>query len=268
MLPSSSGTSRGHLSRLKWRSKIITTERLAEVPGNGGFSGGAAYRNRTDDLRITSASLWPTELRRLAVLADDAWLVYRYAGVRCRVRRQPRDNRAVRLTEADARSRLGSARVARLATVGADGQPHVVPVTFAVDGDLIYTAVDDKPKTTPNLRRLRNIAHNPRVAILADHYSEDWDSLWWVRVDGRATVLENNDAVKDPLDKLAQRYQQYRQTRPTGPVIVIEAERWTGWASGQGRLSGWVSPRGWSGVRCCGGSHRAVRWLRWCRRRG
>jgi PPOX class probable F420-dependent enzyme len=148
----------------------------------------------------------------------------------------------MRLTEADARSRLASARVARLGTAGSDGQPHVVPVTFAVDGDLIYTAVDHKPKTTFNLRRLRNIAENPRVAILADHYSEDWDTLWWVRVDGRATVLENNDAVRHQLDKLAERYQEYRQRRPTGPVIVIEAEQWTGWAGGQERLSGWGQP--------------------------
>lgn len=143
----------------------------------------------------------------------------------------------MRLTEADARSRLASARVARLATAGRDGQPHVVPVTFALDGDLIYTAVDHKPKTTFNLRRLRNIAENPRVAILADHYSDDWDALWWVRVDGRASVLENNDAVQRQLEILAERYEQYRQTRPTGPVITIEAERWAGWAgaSGQGR---------------------------------
>lgn len=135
----------------------------------------------------------------------------------------------MRLSEQEARARLASARVARLATAGGDGRPHVVPVTFAVDGDLIYSAVDHKPKTTLNLRRLRNIAENPRVAVLADHYAEDWDALWWVRVDGRASVLENDDRVRHQLDLLAERYEQYRQTRPTGPVIVIEAERWTGW---------------------------------------
>ena len=94
----------------------------------------------------------------------------------------------MRLTEEDARARLTAARVARLATTGADGQPHLVPVTFAVDGELIYVAVDHKPKTTVNLRRLRNIRENPRVAVLADHYAPDWDTLWWVRVDGRASV--------------------------------------------------------------------------------
>lgn len=162
-----------------------------------------------------------------------AWLVYRFRDVDCRARGQPRQNRRVRLTEAQARARLAGARVARLATVGGDGQPHLVPVTFAVAGDLIYTAVDHKPKTTPNLRRLRNIRENPRVAVLADHYSEDWAALWWVRVDGHASILEGEDAMAHPLDMLAERYGQYRQARPAGPVIVIQAERWTGWAGAQ-----------------------------------
>jgi PPOX class probable F420-dependent enzyme len=140
------------------------------------------------------------------------------------------DNQRVRLTEGDARARLTAARVARLATVGADGQPHLVPVTFAVDGDLIYVAVDHKPKTTVNLRRLRNIRENPRVAVLADHYSQDWDTLWWVRVDGRASITSAEDAIRHPLDLLAARYEQYREIRPKGPVIVIQAQRWTGWS--------------------------------------
>jgi len=140
----------------------------------------------------------------------------------------------VRLTEAEARTRLADARVARLATAGSDGQPHLVPVTFAVDGELVYTAVDHKPKTTANLRRLRNIRENPRVALLADYYSEDWDALWWVRVDGRARIIEDEGGMRHQLDVLAERYGQYRQARPAGPVIVIEAERWTGWAGSQG----------------------------------
>jgi PPOX class probable F420-dependent enzyme len=141
----------------------------------------------------------------------------------------------VRLTEEDARARLTAARVARLATTGADGQPHLVPVTFAVDGELIYVAVDHKPKTTVNLRRLRNIRENPRVAVLADHYAQDWDTLWWVRADGRASVMSAEDAIRRPLDLLAARYEQYRENRPEGPVIVIRVHRWTGW-SGQSRL--------------------------------
>jgi PPOX class probable F420-dependent enzyme len=139
----------------------------------------------------------------------------------------------VRLSEAEARGRLAAARVARLATAGADGQPHLVPVTFALDGDLIYTAVDYKPKTTVNLRRLRNIRENHRVALLADHYAEDWDTLWWVRVDGSASIVEDGQAAQHPIDVLADRYDQYRRSRPAGPVIIIRAERWTGWAGAE-----------------------------------
>jgi PPOX class probable F420-dependent enzyme len=137
----------------------------------------------------------------------------------------------VRLTDEEAQTRLSSARVARLATAGGDGQPHLVPITFAMDGDLIYTTVDHKPKKSANLRRLRNIRENPRVALLADHYDEDWDLLWWVRVDGWASVVEDERGLQDPLDVLAERYEQYRQRRPVGPVIVIQVDRWKGWAS-------------------------------------
>ena len=141
----------------------------------------------------------------------------------------------MRLSEPEARARLAAARVARLASAGADGQPHLVPVTFAVDGDLIYTAVDHKPKTTVNLRRLRNIRENPRVALLADYYAEDWDMLWWVRVDGAASIVEDgrDPAAQHPIDVLADRYEQYRRSRPAGPVIVIRADRWTGWAGAE-----------------------------------
>jgi PPOX class probable F420-dependent enzyme len=124
--------------------------------------------------------------------------------------------------------------VARLATVGAAGQPHLVPVTFAVDGDRVYTAVDAKPKTTARLRRLRNIAANPRVALLADHYAEDWARLWWVRADGLASLLDRPADMAVPLQLLAARYPQYRATPPPGPVISIQVTRWTGWTGTAG----------------------------------
>jgi PPOX class probable F420-dependent enzyme len=144
------------------------------------------------------------------------------------------ENRNVKLTETEARERLAAARIARLATAGDDRQPHLVPVTFAVDGDRVYIAVDHKPKTTTNLRRLRNIRENPRVTLLADHYAEDWDTLWWVRADGFASIVEDDDKRAHPLDVLAAKYEQYRETRPAGPVIVITTDRWTGWASRTG----------------------------------
>jgi PPOX class probable F420-dependent enzyme len=130
----------------------------------------------------------------------------------------------------EARGLLASARVARLATVGADTRPHLVPITFALDGDAILTAVDHKPKRTTRLRRLANIAANPRVSVLADHYEDDWSRLWWVRVDGTARVIEpqsrEHAAAVGPL---AERYEQYRERPPDGPAVVITASRWTGW---------------------------------------
>jgi PPOX class probable F420-dependent enzyme len=137
----------------------------------------------------------------------------------------------MRLAEQEARRRLGAARVARLATVGGAGSPHLVPVTFAVAGDRIYTAVDAKPKTTRDLRRLRNIRGNPRVAVLADHYDEDWSRLWWARADGRAVILDAPDDMAGPIRLLAERYPQYRHSPPAGPVICVEVERWAGWAA-------------------------------------
>jgi len=137
----------------------------------------------------------------------------------------------VRLPEAEARRRLGEARVARLATVSGQGQPHLVPITFAVDGDLIYTAVDAKPKTTRDLQRLRNLRANPRVAVLADHYADDWAALWWARADGTASVVDEQAAMAAPLRALAARYPQYAGSPPDGPVIVIRVHRWTGWSA-------------------------------------
>ena len=138
---------------------------------------------------------------------------------------------ALKLTAAEARQRFAAAPVARLATVGPTGQPHLVPVTFAVDGDHVYTAVDAKPKTTTNLRRLRNIRRDPRVAVLADHYEADWDRLWWARADGLASILGEPAGRARPLELLAARYPQYRVNPPAGPVIAIAVERWTGWAA-------------------------------------
>lgn len=137
----------------------------------------------------------------------------------------------MRLDGEEARRRLGAARVARLATVGPAGPPHIVPVTFAVAGDLIYTAVDAKPKSTRDLRRLRNIRAHPRVAVLADHYEEDWSRLWWVRADGRAAILAAPDEMADPIRLLAGRYPQYHRSPPAGPVICVQVDRWTGWAA-------------------------------------
>jgi PPOX class probable F420-dependent enzyme len=83
-----------------------------------------------------------------------------------------------------------SAQVARLATINADGGPHLVPIVFAIHGETLYTAVDAKPKRSRRLRRIENARRRTDVTVLADHYEADWNRLWWVRLEGRARVLE------------------------------------------------------------------------------
>jgi PPOX class probable F420-dependent enzyme len=141
------------------------------------------------------------------------------------------DADAVRLPEATARQRFGTHRVARLATVDAGGHPHIVVTTFALSGTKVYLVVDEKPKTTRDLKRLRNIKANPAVSLLADHYDEDWTKLWWVRADGHAVIVEDAEVAAQAIDLLAERYQQYRPARPRGPVIAITVEAWSGWAA-------------------------------------
>lgn len=124
------------------------------------------------------------------------------------------------------RDLFASVPVARLATVDPSGAPHLVPIVFAVTGDVIHSAVDAKPKRTRHLRRLANIAANPRVSVLADHYEDDWSRLWWVRADGVARVLDDSPAG---LAALVARYPQYRASPPAGPFLEITVDRWSSW---------------------------------------
>jgi PPOX class probable F420-dependent enzyme len=134
------------------------------------------------------------------------------------------------VTPEAARRLFAAARVARLATADAAGRPHVVPIVFALEGDDVFSAVDAKPKRTTDLRRLRNVAENPRVALLADHFDDDWSELWWVRAEGTARVL----AAAEPegnrgIALLCERYAQYRAQPPAGPVLAVAVTRWSGW---------------------------------------
>ena len=128
---------------------------------------------------------------------------------------------------------FGTARVARLASVDPTGRPHLEPIVFAPAGDVVYTAVDAKPKRHTALRRLANITHEPRVALLADHYDEDWTALWWVRADGTARILDpGRDAaeIATALAALTERYPQYRSAPPPGPVLAVDVHRWSAWS--------------------------------------
>jgi PPOX class probable F420-dependent enzyme len=124
---------------------------------------------------------------------------------------------------------FAAAPVATLATVGSDGAPHVVPVVFAVHADVVYTAVDAKRKTTHRLRRLANIAANPLVSLLVDHYDEDWSQLWWVRADGVAAVHDTGEQMATGYALLRQKYSQYERIALTGPVVTVNVARWSSW---------------------------------------
>jgi PPOX class probable F420-dependent enzyme len=136
------------------------------------------------------------------------------------------------IDEADALERLRAARVARLATVTPDGRPHVVPFVFAVVEQpqlRIYWAVDAKPKRSPDLKRLENIAHNPAVEFVVDGYDEDWAELWWIRVAGTARTLEPGIEWDTALAALVSKYGQYAASPPPGPIVAIDAPRVRSW---------------------------------------
>ena len=118
--------------------------------------------------------------------------------------------------------RLTAARVARLATIEPDGRPHLVPIVFALDGDTLYSAVDAKPKHSRTLRRIENARSRPDVTVLVDHYDDDWSRLWWIRLRGRARVLDDGAEAERALGLLREKYPQYRDAPPGPPVLAID----------------------------------------------
>jgi len=126
--------------------------------------------------------------------------------------------------------RFAESPVAHLASVRADGAPHIVPVVFALDGATIVTVVDEKPKRARNLRRIENVASEPRVSVLVDHYDEDWRRLWWVRADGRGRIVHEGPELDRAIELITARYPQERARPPRGPALLIDVERWRFWA--------------------------------------
>ena len=142
----------------------------------------------------------------------------------------------------DDRAFLHQARVGRLATASAGGEPHVIPACFVFDGTCLYSAIDAKPKRVPapRLRRLLNLRANPRASLVVDHYDEDWARLRYVLVIGRAEILEAGPDRERALTLLREKYPQYRAMANfgQGPVIRITPERVVGWrASGSAARS-------------------------------
>ena len=130
---------------------------------------------------------------------------------------------------------LRESRVARLGTADRDGQPLAVPVCYVFDGRACFSAIDAKPKRVgPRaLRRVRNIADNPRVSLVVDRYDEDWSQLCWVIVNGRADILSDGPERAMAVDLLREKYPQYRAMgldRDRAIVIRISPERTTYWS--------------------------------------
>jgi PPOX class probable F420-dependent enzyme len=129
------------------------------------------------------------------------------------------------------RGLVSPAPVGRLATVRRDGRPHVVPICFVVTDDVVYSAVDDKPKRHRRLQRVSNVAATGTASLLVDEYDDDWSKLWWVRLDGRGRLVDDTAEAERAIRSLCDKYPQYRNQPPSGPVLALAVERWVGWSA-------------------------------------
>jgi PPOX class probable F420-dependent enzyme len=128
---------------------------------------------------------------------------------------------------------LDTERVGRLAYVGDDDRPRVLPVTFAVAEGAVFSAIDDKPKRTREPARLRYLRRRPHAALCVDRYDDDWARLEWVELLGTVAVLDVAQAPAG-LAALAARYAPYRERRPPGPVLRLVPERALHWRAQDG----------------------------------
>jgi PPOX class probable F420-dependent enzyme len=124
-----------------------------------------------------------------------------------------------------------------MATVGPDGRPHLVPVCFVLLDDVVYSAVDEKPKRNTRLRRLVNLDPTGRVSLLVDRYAEDWSTLWWVRLDGDGRLVGDVLESASARAALGGKYPQYLQRPPRGPVIAIHVTQWSAWSADAGPVN-------------------------------
>jgi PPOX class probable F420-dependent enzyme len=125
---------------------------------------------------------------------------------------------------------LESARVARLGLLDEEGHPRVLPITFALAADRIWSALDEKPKRVPakELARVRFLRRNPHAAITVDRYSDDWEELAWVQVLGPVSIVETGEGTAG-LESLTAKYGPYRESPPPGPLLALDPERCLYW---------------------------------------
>jgi PPOX class probable F420-dependent enzyme len=127
---------------------------------------------------------------------------------------------------------LRDARVARLGLLDDEGAPRVLPVTFALSGGRVYSAVDDKPKRRPgHVARVRFLRARPRAALTVDRYDDDWRALAWVQLLGTVAVLDDPAARPKALAALVAKYAPYRARPPRGPLLELVVARALHWSS-------------------------------------
>ena len=129
------------------------------------------------------------------------------------------------------RELVTSATVGRLATVRGNGRPHVVPICFVITDDVVYSAIDNKPKRHRDLQRISNVTATGTASFLVDEYDDDWSRLWWVRLDGPARMVDNTSEAERAIRLLRNKYAQYRDQPPSGPVLAVDIQRWVGWSA-------------------------------------
>jgi PPOX class probable F420-dependent enzyme len=127
-----------------------------------------------------------------------------------------------------ARRMLETERVARLAYVDERERPRVLPVTFALSGDAVWSAIDEKPKRPGEPARVRCLRRRPEAALLLDVYDDDWTRLAWVQLLGRVTILPADAAAK-AVAALAAKYEQYADRAPPGPLLRLDVKRALHW---------------------------------------
>ena len=141
----------------------------------------------------------------------------------------------MKLSQDAIESRLAHWPVARLATVGADGRPHQVPIVFARTGECLWSPVDGKPKSGRELARVRNVQEHPDVSLLLDEYNDDWTRLWWIRIDATARVVHQGPDILAALDALQAKYPQYQETpilQDPPTLLAFAPTRIRSWCAG------------------------------------
>src|SRR5438105_8305422 len=138
----------------------------------------------------------------------------------------------MRLHPDETRRRFATGRVAYLAALRADGTAALVRIVVEVIGNRVVSAVEPKPKRTPQLAPLRHIAQDPRVTLLVDHYEDDWQLLWWARAQGEARPVAEGAERDEALARMLAKYPQYETlASPFGDAVIVEVKRWTGWSA-------------------------------------